>query len=270
MVQPSYVQWVVDGVPDDTGVRYTGARCGVSPLEDISYVLLGELLTPLDLGPSILQFYEASLVTETLGRVSAITDQGTAARNYTQGTAARRPVRELTGGPKGTPAINFTGASQEWLSASMSSLSIIEGETYHVIRMKEDPSTAPTGSGGLFQYGFGNTYHPDTAGVTYDSSLSDRSHNLGNLAFDLTDWHLWNPRSASGAWSAYLNGALVGGPNGNFPTLTNPQYLGTLSTGAVSMNGYWCCSFTTNRILTPAEREAYIYDWARVRYGLTI
>lgn len=268
--QPSYVEWVVDGVPDGTGVRYTGARCGVSPLEDISYTLVGEVDTPIDLGSGLLHFVEASLITETLGRVSAITDQGTAGRNYTQGTAARRPLPLPTGGPTATPAIDFTGANQEWLSASMSGLSIVEGEMYVVCRMKEDPSTAPTGSGGAWQYGFGNTFHPDTAGVTFESGLSDRSHNCGDLAFDLTGWHLWNVRSASGAWRAALNGTVVAGPNGNFPTLTNPQYLGTLSAGATSANMIWCCQFIVNRILTEPERRQYIYDWAQIRYGLSI
>jgi hypothetical protein len=41
----TYRTWIVTGAPDSTGVLYSGARCGVSPLTDIQVDSVWEVTT---------------------------------------------------------------------------------------------------------------------------------------------------------------------------------------------------------------------------------
>lgn len=203
------------------------------------------------------------VVLDGSSKVSTWTDKSGNGRNYTHATASKRPAVSTLGGQA---ALVFVAASGTTLIGPAGS-----GAAAHcfiVLAIDADPPAS--GNGGLWETGTdaSDTHFPFADGVIYDDFGTTVRKTVGNPTPALTSIRLYEVISASGKWTARLDGAQI------FTTATNTVGWAASSAigGAISdasgtrMNGkiaerIW---FQTERT---APQLAELYGYFEARYS---
>jgi trimeric autotransporter adhesin len=173
----------------------------------------------------------------------------------------------------GLPALRFLRSDQRRLTfANLGSQTA--AEAFIVVKVDLDPPTDASASA-LWdiqaQVGSGaDTHYPFTDSNVYDTFGTTARKSTGNPATNLAGWHLYNVRTASGAWSSHINGTQ------HFTTATNTvgfgtaaHYLGQSKNGNYWLSGYVAELFIYNRVLGASERDD-VHTYLAGKYGLTI
>lgn len=139
-------------------------------------------------------------------------------KTASQGVDANRLVYQSSGGPSDKPYLSCgDGTVVRFVSFGNVFSALTSAEIFIVRRAGSDPSTGGTNRGGIWNFGSsGSTsHHPFTDSVIYDDFASTVRKTVGDPTPALTNWHIYNAISASGEWTANLNGLQI------FTTATN-------------------------------------------------
>lgn len=135
-----------------------------------------------------------------------------------------------------------------------------------VIKKFSDPSDAG-GNGGLWDFS-GNdanaTHWNYTDGNIYDDFGSTTRQTVGNPTPALTSWHLYEVRSASGEWTAWLDGEVLHTTEINTVGLEDYCTLGK-SRGNTFLVG-WIAAF----IVTTTFNHTTLRTYLATKYGITL
>lgn len=184
--------------------------------------------------------------------VSVWADQSDNGNDFTQGTDASRPSQSTA---LGFDSILF--GSNDYLSHTGAISAAAAGEWFHVQNLASDPM-----ANNVVAFGFGSSagscHIPYSNGVIYDDFAGTVRHTTGSSGGALAGTHIYNARSAAGAWSNYIDGTL------HYSTGTNTvgwgtglKTLGSTSPGS-SIVGHLCevVVFGRSTVLTSDERTA--------------
>lgn len=168
--------------------------------------------------PAAVPGYELDLdatkgITLDAGRVSAWIDQSGKGHNCAQATAGQRPTVDLLGG-FGVEAVHFD-ASNQILPLTTPIAGLAAAHVFAVVRSAEDPALSTQNQ--LWE--FGSTTNPTLFTYTdsniYDGFGTTSRKTVGNPAASLAAVRCYEVYSASGEWTANLDGTQV------FTTSTN-------------------------------------------------
>lgn len=197
--------------------------------------------------------------------ISQWNDKSGNARHWTQGTVANQPTRQ-TAVLNGKAVVRFDGINDQLDVANYAS-GFTAGELFVIIKDVDE-----TG-----QYGFHKGFTADTLsqhypfndGNVYEPFGTDTRKSTGNPTPSLASWNLYNVRSASGAYSTYLNGTL------HYTTATNTVGFGS-NTHTLGVNQ--AANFAAvdvaewivyNNIIGTSDRTG-LHAYLESEYGLTI
>lgn len=154
---------------------------------------------------------------------------------------------------------------------------LTEGHVFAVVKLDQDPPDAVAECGPPISCGAtGNDLYPFSVdGELYDDfATSERKTTNLDPATSLTTWHLYEARSASGAWSVRINGATGGGDF--FSTTVNTVAfrsttlrVGSAPVGTSTLNGLMVELIFYERVLDSPETQD-IYDYIEAEYGITL
>lgn len=201
--------------------------------------------------------------------VKVWTDQSGNGANATASTDAARPLLKLSI-LNGQPVLRADGSDDRmgWTGAGLwGSHSSYEG--FIVIKKVVDSD-----EGGCWWFGSNdNSHYAYSDGNIYDGFFTNVRKTVGDPSPSLAAWRLFNCISASGEWTANLDGTQIFTTATNTPAALSgggPEADGVLFSGHGVFKAMDIAEvFVYNRKLTTTERNnvgGYIQD----RYGLTI
>jgi hypothetical protein len=193
----------------------------------------------------------------------------------------QQPIYKTTGGPTGGPRVELSnGSNGRWFTLPNFLTSFTAGEVFVVLAINADPPADTSHSGpplgdwgtpntGLYPY-FGDSKIYEGWGSTVRKDATKDPDTA------LTSWHVYNIRSAAGAYSWRINGAASG--NDFFSTATNTVGWGTapqIGRGVTGFGANCYCSFAdiifASRILDDTtERKAVIHQYLNDEYGFSL
>ena len=125
-----------------------------------------------------------------------------------------------------------------------------EAEAFITLRVQTE---TPTGDRGLWMLGSGSTgKYPDTQGQVHDDFGKSLKTEIGSFPRSLTNIHIFDVTSASGRWSARINGILKMVLTTNLVTFSSTPALGR---GGNRFDGDIAEVLIYDRVLTEAQRN---------------
>lgn len=113
-------------------------------------------------------------------------------------------------------------------------------------------------------------YYPFNGNVhIYDTFGTNARKDNITPASSLTAWHLYEARTASGAWSLYQNGTQISTTGTNTVAFTSSPQIGYLAAQGRIFRGGQATNFFYNRVLNSGEIQT-IYDYIESRYAITL
>lgn len=191
-----------------------------------------------------------------------------------------KPKYRSTAGPNSKPAVQLGTDNPEeggYFTLADFLTGFTAGHVFVVVKTDVDPSTAVDRAGPPTQFGSQNSnadlypFHSD--GDVYDSFGSTVRKSTGDRDTSLATWHLYEARTASGAWSLRINGATSG--NDFFSTVTNTvgwktaPRIGSHSLSDTHLCGHIAEVIFYSRVLDETE-TGDIYDYLETKYGITL
>jgi len=203
------------------------------------------------------------------GAVSSWRDMTLNGFDATQGTSTRRPaVASSSQQVGGRPALFFSAsaAGSEKIMNLPSLASLTAGHVFTVFRRSFQPPPSTLRSG-FVRFGTSGqmTHVPYTDGVIYDDTGSTTRRNLGAAGTLTASAQCLEVRSASAAWSAYLNGGSLGSSGSNTVGFSATPEIG----GDFNVGGFYDGSIAEivlfDRILATNERGRLV-QYLKARY----
>lgn len=141
--------------------------------------------------------------------IGAWDDQSGNARHATQVTNARRPTLGTT-----SLIVQCQHASQQWLALPNFLTGFTVGEIFALVRAEADPAAVQAG---FWRFGSTNDIdaHPWTDGISYQGFGATVRKTVGNVAPNLSTYHVLHILSKAGLWQMWIDGVSV------FSTATN-------------------------------------------------
>ena len=170
-----------------------------------------------------------------------------------QPLAANQPA-VVAAGVNGRPAVRFDG-SIRFLALPNLMSGATAGEIFVMVKADQDP---PSVGGRMMDFGGDGTgvAYPWTDGVLCDNFGRTPYCIVGNLAQDLSQWHLYNASSKSGEWAARLDGLTQFFTATNSVAFTTNPVLGRSSSIADYFRGNIAEIIIYDQVLTPTQRKA--------------
>ena len=207
--------------------------------------------------------------------VGTATDVSGAGNNWTQATAGKKPLF-LTNVLNGHPVYDFDAASEHHWGLSSDILSgKSAGEIFLVVKLDNDPGASL--KDGLWKMDGDGTnacnfpYNGD--GLIYEGwGSTARKSTAVNPSPALTNWTLYNVRSASGDFKIYQNGTQIYSTGTNtFSSMGATRYLGRSVGlfGDTYLDGQVAGCVIVDNALNSTDRDAIEAVFAAA-YGLTI
>lgn len=136
--------------------------------------------------------------------------------DWSEPIAANRPLYSATGGATGGPAVRFAynGLNRRHLSVGPNLSALTAGESFVRLNV-EDHNWAGLNTGGIYELGNDNALNQFTHYEFDDGNIYDTFGTTVRKVFsssgpiDGLGWHVYNPSSASGAWSARRNSTVL-------------------------------------------------------------
>jgi hypothetical protein len=128
---------------------------------------------------------------------------------------------------------------------------------------------------GLWQFGgTGERMHfPYTDSTIYDNFCTEPRKTVGNPTPSLTEWRLYNVKSATNNWSSSIDGVTLYSTATNTPVFTGLRHIGlsrnTLGDNLYYLWGYIAEIIIYNRLVDATERSQ-INTYFSTKYGLTL
>ena len=242
------------------------ARGVFEDLETFNYPLTAnnvpenfQLTQPPNLIPNLQQWLMATVVhTNSPDRIDKWLDQS-GKTNDAVASGSTRPYW-TNNVLNGFPVVHFDGnvSFDTYLGSFVTNWT--EAEVFVVLRVA---TNKPSGSLGFWRMGQGNHSYPNASGEiieTFGTKSGDRK--VGSTSQGLTNFHLFNPLTRAGEWTARLNGAV------KFTTATNQ--VGFPATPALGLGnnryeGDIAELLLFNRVLNANERQG-VSSYLNERY----
>lgn len=196
------------------------------------------------------------------------------------GGGAIKPRYRPTAGPNTMPAVQIsdeaTPTSSFFSLADNSFSGLTEGHIFVVVKIDQDPPDSNLEAGPPTSFGQNKTdlYPFVTDSKVYDGFASTVRKDAIDISTSLATWHVYEARSASGAWSLRVNGATSGGDF--FSTATNTVgyastnlRVGSQVTTVNTLNGHIAEIILYGRVLGAGEITD-IYDYLEAKYAITM
>ena len=190
-------------------------------------------------------------------------DQSTGAHHFGQAAGPTCPTRDATIGDR--PAVRFTGASGQLITAAAFASAFTAAEMFVVLRNVTEATSAGF-MGGAWGTSGSAQHYPFSDGQVYEPWGTTIRHTLGNPTPSLLDPHLYNVRTAPGSYVAEINGA----PFYSSASNTVGFGAGTVGFGFNSFfyfDGVIAEFVMYNRVLTADERLD-VEDYLQTKWGL--
>jgi len=201
-------------------------------------------------------------------------------RDFTSTTLGTvKPRWRSSLGPNSQPTVRLF--DQGYFQRSATFLSgFTAGEMFAVVKIDNDPpatnakSAPPLGNWGS---SFDEYYPFPTDSTIYDGFGSSARKTTTNPTTALTNWLVYNVRSASGNWTRSINAATSG--NDYFNTGTNTVawggtgtiLIGGSTSGSKTMEGFISDVIMYSRVLDDAtERKAVVHQYLNDTYGFSL
>lgn len=193
-----------------------------------------------------------------------------------------KPLYRATGGPNSKPAVQMVEDVSDqggWFTLPdfLTALAATSGHAFSVVKIDHDPpgSTLAYAAPPLGDWGTTNDeyYTFDNDGVIYDSWGANARKTTSNPTTSLTTWHVYEQRTASGAWSRRINAATSG--NDFFSTASNTVAWSTApkiarsTTNGKFMHGLIAEVIFYNSILGSTD-YASIKTYLNTKYGFSL
>lgn len=145
------------------------------------------------------------------------------------------------------------------------------GHGFAVMKKQQDPPTSSTPCAVLSDWGTGGIdVIPFTDGKLYCAfGTNARKDNITNSVGTMTNWRLYEERSASGAWSNYLDGTQLHTTGTNTVAWSTTPKIGFTGGASGGLEGDFAECFFFSRILNSTELQT-IYDYIQAKYGITL
>jgi len=190
--------------------------------------------------------------------------------------AITKPLYRTAGGPSGGPSVELglAGIRRGHFTLPNFATGFTSGEIFLVPQVL--PDDPPTDSGVNMgppagDWGTGTqSLYPFTDGVIYENWGSTVRKTTNNPTTNLTNWVVYNIRTASGDWSWSINGATSG--NDFFSTASNTVAFGTaprIGTNGRNLNGRIVEVIFYSRVLNSTERFT-IHAYLNSTYGFSL
>lgn len=192
-------------------------------------------------------------------------------------STTKKPTYRPTDGPSSTPAVRMcttAGVGGYFTLPNFLNGVFGTGNGFVVARLENDPPGAfskcgpPMGDWGSA----GDDYYPFSSdGIIYDGWGSNVRKTTVNPTDSLASWHVYEVRSASGAWSNHLNGTQLSTTASNSVAWNTAPYLGFSFTNTKHMEGWIAEVIFYSRILDETtERKAVIHQYLNDKYGFAL
>jgi hypothetical protein len=192
--------------------------------------------------------------------VSDWADQSGLGNSATQSNPSlRQPV--TSNAINGHPAISFANASGGFdLPNFMSGAT--QGEIFHVFRASPSPSAVRRS----WTFPSGDSWYPLNDGQTFDSFGSSSRQGPPTVQ-DISQFHVYNVRTASGLWQSRINGALYLSSNSHTPWFGTGGSVRFGHPSGQNFGGEVAEIVAFDHVLTAIQREA-IERYFNVRYAI--
>jgi len=211
-----------------------------------------------------------SISAEDLSSVSIWNDSSGNDYHVTQSLEWLQPTY-MTDEINGYPAIRF---ADKYFQVPDIFSGVTEAEIFGVVKIDLDPPVA-VGRTGLWQFGgTGERMHfPYTDSTIYDNFCTSPRKTVGNPTPSLTEWRLYNVKSATNNWSSSIDGVTLYSTATNTPVFTGLRHIGlsrnTLGDNLYYLWGYIAEIIIYNRLVDATERSQ-INTYFSTKYGLTL
>ncbi len=205
--------------------------------------------------------------TLTLGALASWPD---VSGNGKHGVATGAPAAATAAGLNGQAAVAFTGDSGSNDYFTFPDLDVATSvDVFAVVLSGADPGGTATDCG-FWTMGTASDSdtHPFSDGNIYDGAGSTVRKTVGNPAADLAAGHIYGVRSASGAWSAEVNGAEVHATGTNTVGFPAAPVLGK-SFGVLYFEGHIAKLVVVSPQMSAGDRTLLLAKWAE-QYAITL
>jgi len=191
-------------------------------------------------------------------------------------SAVLKPTYRATDGPSGLPAFRMQSNATEqggYFTLPDFLNGFTAGHHFTVVKLDIEPDSNSRAGPPLGDWGTSTLpefYTLPSGGKIWSEWGSTVRHETVNPTADLTLWHVYEERSASGVWSNWIDGAM------QFSTGTNTVSWGTAPKigrhgigGITTLFGMIAEVLFYDRVLDSSEIQA-IYDYLETKYAITL
>lgn len=186
-----------------------------------------------------------------------------------------KPTYRSTDGPNSQPAFRlFSNATTEggYFTVPDFLTSYTAGHYLAVVKLDIEPSIISRCAPPLGDWGSdttGDLYHFPTDNKIYDAWGSTVRKASSSVSPTLTNWLVYEVRSASGAWSNHFDGVQLFSTGTNTVGWSTVPKVGATTTNANRLWGMIAEIVFYNRVLNGGEITT-IYDYFETKYGITL
>lgn len=179
--------------------------------------------------------------------------------NFCSGAGATKPVLRATGGPDSQPCVEFEG-TVSYFTVPNFHTGFTAAHAFAIVKIDVEPPSVASKCGPPFGH-FGNevselaSAYPFTDSNVYENFGTTVRKSTGNPTPALTNWHLYEIRTASGAWSNWFNGTSHFSTGTNTVGFRNNAFIGRDETGGTInfLDGRIAEGLIYNKVLSAGE-----------------
>jgi hypothetical protein len=188
------------------------------------------------------------------------------------GTGSTRPLFVRYGGPNNQPAIRIAraGFNSTYFTLPDFLTSFTAGHIFNIVRIDTDPPGANSNASPPTSFGqTTDDYYTFSDSKIYDGFASTARKTTVNPTPTLAAWRLYEVRSASAAWSNWLDGTQLFTTGTNTVGWTTAPRVASTVTNSKTLCGLIAEIIFFSRVLNSTEIAALKNYFAR-KYGLTL